>query len=244
MDISGIIQAIILGLGTGLALIVAIGAQNAFVLRQGLLGRHVGPVVAVCALSDAALIAAGICGMGGLVTAAPVAVVVLRYVGAAFLLCYGVMAARRALRPQALLPAEANDEKLPAEALAAQAPNAGNGPARMGSPGPGSTALATKTRVSGLAPALATILALTWLNPHVYLDTVVLLGSVANAQGGSLQWWFGAGEVLGSILWFCALGFGARLLRGFFARPASWRILDGGIAATMIALAVGLALGN
>lgn len=216
-------QAIVLGLGTGLALIVAIGAQNAFVLRQGLLGRHVATVVAVCALSDAVLIAAGIFGMGGLVTAAPAAVVVLRYVGAAFLLCYGAMAARRAFRPQALLAGD-------------------GGGTRDGGAAHESRSGAVRTK--GLAPAVATILALTWLNPHVYLDTVVLLGSVANGQGSGLQWWFGAGAVLGSILWFCSLGFGARLLRGFFARPGSWRILDGGIAATMIALAAGLALGT
>ncbi|WP_245413159.1 LysE/ArgO family amino acid transporter [Arthrobacter celericrescens] len=239
VEISGIIHAIVLGLGTGLALIVAIGAQNAFVLRQGLLGRHVAAVVAVCAVSDAALIAAGILGMGGLVTAAPAVVVALRYVGAAFLFCYGAMAARRAFRPQSLLPGEDDGDGRADGGL-----TAGTGPAGAGSAAPGSTALATKTRATGLAPALATILALTWLNPHVYLDTVVLLGSVANAQGEGLQWWFGAGAVLGSILWFCSLGFGARLLRGFFARPASWRILDGGIAVTMTALAAGLVLGN
>jgi L-lysine exporter family protein LysE/ArgO len=200
-----------LGLGTGLALIVAIGAQNAFVLRQGIRGEHIGAIVAVCAVSDAVLIAAGVLGTGALLTAAPAAVVVLRYVGAAFLVTYGVMAARRILKPQALMSAE---------------------------PGPSGAGR------SGLAAALATVMALTWLNPHVYLDTVLLLGSVANAQGPGLQWWFGAGAMLGSILWFCSLGFGAKLLRGFFARPASWRILDGGIAATMVGLGVGLALGS
>jgi L-lysine exporter family protein LysE/ArgO len=200
-----------LGLGTGLALIVAIGAQNAFVLRQGIRGEHIGAIVAVCAISDAVLIAAGVLGTGALLTAAPAAVVVLRYVGAAFLVTYGVMAARRILKPQALMSAE---------------------------PGPSGAGR------SGLAAALATVMALTWLNPHVYLDTVLLLGSVANAQGPGLQWWFGAGAMLGSILWFCSLGFGAKLLRGFFARPASWRILDGGIAATMVGLGVGLALGS
>ncbi|WP_426302286.1 LysE/ArgO family amino acid transporter [Arthrobacter sp. R-11] len=248
MEISGIIPAIVLGLGTGLALIVAIGAQNAFVLRQGLLGRHVAAVVAVCAVSDAVLIAAGIFGMGGLVTAAPAVVVALRYIGAAFLFCYGAMAARRAFRPQSLLPGQAGEEGLTEAGLADGDGSGGPGssaPASSGRSSPaGSSALATATRVKGLAPALATVLALTWLNPHVYLDTVVLLGSVANSQGDGLQWWFGAGAALGSILWFCSLGFGARLLRGFFARPASWRVLDGGIAVTMTALAAGLALGN
>ncbi|MGM7775638.1 LysE/ArgO family amino acid transporter [Arthrobacter sp. KNU-44] len=211
MNSHDVFHAAGLGLGTGLALIVAIGAQNAFVLRQGIRGEHVGAIVAVCAISDAVLIAAGVLGTGALLSAAPAAVVVLRYVGAAFLVTYGVMAARRILKPQALVSAE---------------------------PGPSGAGR------SGLAAALATVMALTWLNPHVYLDTVLLLGSVANAQGPGLQWWFGAGAMLGSILWFCSLGFGAKLLRGFFARPASWRILDGGIAVTMVGLGVGLALGS
>ncbi|WP_284752387.1 LysE/ArgO family amino acid transporter [Arthrobacter sp. efr-133-R2A-120] len=211
MNSPDVFHAAGLGLGTGLALIVAIGAQNAFVLRQGIRGEHIGPIVAVCAISDAVLIAAGVLGTGALLTAAPAAVVVLRYVGAAFLVTYGVMAARRILKPQALVSAE---------------------------PGPSGAGR------GGLGAALATVTALTWLNPHVYLDTVLLLGSVANAQGPGLQWWFGAGAMLGSILWFCSLGFGAKLLRGFFARPASWRILDGGIAVIMVGLGVGLALGS
>ncbi|MEZ2389476.1 LysE/ArgO family amino acid transporter [bacterium RCC_150] len=212
MNLPDTLEAVGLGLGTGLALIVAIGAQNAFVLRQGIRGEHVAAIVTVCALSDAVLIAAGVLGTGALFAAAPAAVVVLRYVGAAFLVTYGLMAARRILKPQALV--------------------SHSGPA---SRGPG-----TKS----LAAALATVLALTWLNPHVYLDTVVLLGSVANAQGAALQWWFGAGAMAGSILWFSALGFGAGLLRGFFARPVSWRIMDGAIAVTMVALGTGLALGS
>ncbi|WP_245953589.1 LysE/ArgO family amino acid transporter [Arthrobacter silvisoli] len=259
MEISAIIHSIVLGFGTGLALIVAIGAQNAFVLRQGLLGRHVGAVVAVCAGSDAVLIAAGILGMGGLVAAAPAVVVALRYIGAAFLLCYGAMAARRAFRPRSLLPREDSGDGLTARDGSAGSGSAASGSAGSGSVVSGSVVRATSgtgtsrtatiahtkgTHATDLSPALATILALTWLNPHVYLDTLVLLGSVAHAQGGDLQWWFGAGAALGSILWFCSLGFGARLLRGFFARPASWRLLDGGIALTMAGLAAGLALGN
>ncbi len=196
-------------MATGLALIVAIGAQNAFVLRQGIRGEHIVPVVAVCALSDAVLIAAGVLGTGALVTAAPAAVVVLRYVGAAFLVAYGAMAARRALRPQPLT----------SEASAT------DGGAKR-----------------GLAAAVTTVLTLTWLNPHVYLD-IALLGSIASAQGAQLQWWFGAGAMLGSIVWFSSLGFGARFLRGFFARPLSWRFLDGGIAVTMVALGAGLVFG-
>lgn len=197
-------------MATGLALIVAIGAQNAFVLRQGIRGEHVVPVVVVCALSDAVLIAAGVLGTGALITAAPTAVVVLRYVGAAFLVTYGIMAARRALRPQSLTTSK--------------------GPVNDGG------------AKRSLAAAVTTVLALTWLNPHVYLD-IALLGSIASAQGAQLQWWFGAGAMLGSIIWFSSLGFGARFLRGFFARPLAWRFLDGGIAVTMVALGTGLVLG-
>ncbi|MEO3939998.1 LysE family transporter [Paenarthrobacter nicotinovorans] len=210
MNYTHFLQSAGLGLATGLALIVAIGAQNAFVLRQGIRGEHIVPIVAVCALSDAVLIAAGVLGTGALITAAPAAVVVLRYVGAAFLVTYGVLAARRALRPQALTTSEGSRN---------------DGGAKRGA-----------------AAAVTTVLALTWLNPHVYLD-IALLGSIASAQGTPLQWWFGAGAMLGSILWFCSLGFGARFLRGFFARPRSWRFLDGGIAVTMVALGAGLALG-
>ncbi|MGF4045243.1 LysE/ArgO family amino acid transporter [Paenarthrobacter nitroguajacolicus] len=208
MNLTDFFHSAGLGMATGLALIVAIGAQNAFVLRQGIRGEHIVPVVAVCALSDAVLIAAGVLGTGALITAAPDAVVVLRYVGAAFLVTYGVMAARRALRPQSLKS---------------------EGPAHDGAK-------------RSLAAAVTTVLALTWLNPHVYLD-IALLGSIASAQGAQLQWWFGAGAMLGSIIWFASLGFGARYLHGFFARPLSWRFLDGGIAVTMVALGTGLALG-
>lgn len=198
-----------LGLATGLALIVAIGAQNAFVLRQGIRGEHIAAIVTICAVSDAVLIGAGVLGIGALIAAVPAAVVILRYVGAAFLVTYGIMAARRALNPQSLV-------------------------AEAGSP---------KTGRKGLAAAVTTVLALTWLNPHVYLD-IALLGSIASAQGAVQQWWFGAGAMLGSIIWFSSLGFGARFLRGFFSRPRSWQLLDGGIAVTMAALGVGLALGN
>ncbi|MFK0007075.1 LysE/ArgO family amino acid transporter [Paenarthrobacter sp. NPDC090520] len=208
MNTADIFNTAGLGLATGLALIVAIGAQNAFVLRQGIRGEHIGPIVAVCALSDAVLIAAGVLGIGALIAAAPAAVVILRFVGAAFLVTYGAMAARRALRSQALL--------------------AGDGSSYPGK--------------RGLAAAVTTMLALTWLNPHVYLD-IALLGSIASAQGTQLQWWFGIGAMVGSVLWFSALGFGARFLRGFFAKPLAWRFLDGGIAVTMTALGIGLALG-
>ena len=197
--------AAVSGMGLGLALIVAIGAQNAFVLRQGLRGEHVLVVVAVCALSDLALIAAGVAGTGALLDQAPAAVTVIRWAGAAFLLTYGALAARRALRPEGGLLAEA-------------------------------------TRPTPLLPTVLTASALTWLNPHVYLDTVVLLGSVAAAQG-DLRWHFGAGAAAGSLLWFSALGAGARLLRPVFARPTAWRVLDGAIAGVMMLLAIGLLRG-
>jgi|SRR6187402_2387852 len=192
------------GLGLGLSLIIAIGAQNAFVLRQGLRREHIVVVILICALSDAALIALGVGGAGALFTALPWLVEVVRWVGAAFLLLYGFLAARRAIRPAALDAADA-------------------------------------PRQTTLAAVIGTCLALTWLNPHVYLDTVVLLGSVASTHG-QLRWWFGAGAALGSILWFTTLGLGARLVAPLFARPAAWRVLDAIIAVVMVAIALSLVL--
>lgn len=193
------------GLGAGLALIVAIGAQNAFVLRQGIRGEHVGLVVLVCMLSDIVLIAAGILGIGAVITAVPAVVVVIRLAGAAFLLGYAALAAKRAFRPGAL--------------------TAG-----------GQQGGLTRKAV------LATALTLTWLNPHVYLDTVLLLGTLAN-QHEELRWWFGAGAALGSVVWFSALGYGARFLRPIFAKPGAWRVLDGLIAAVMLLLGLKMSLG-
>ena len=193
------------GLGFGLSLIIAIGAQNAFVLRQGLRREHVLPVVLICAVSDALLIALGVGGLGTLLQYVPWLLVVVRIGGAVFLITYGILAARRALRPAALI-AEDDGKTTP------------------------------------LWTAVATVLALTWLNPHVYLDTVVLLGSVAGTHGDE-RWLFGAGAIVASILWFTALGYGARFLRPLFARPIAWRVLDGIIAIVMIAIAVSLLLG-
>lgn len=197
--------AALAGLGLGLSLIVAIGAQNAFVLRQGIRREHIVPVIVICALSDAALIALGVGGAGILFDAVPWLITVARFAGAAFLLGYGILAARRAIRPAAM-----DDSAAPAP--------------------------------SSLGAVVATVLALTWLNPHVYLDTVVLLGSIANTHGDE-RWWFGAGAALGSVLWFSALGFGARMLAPLFARPAAWRILDGAIALVMLAIATSLVIG-
>ncbi|HEX3779166.1 MAG TPA: LysE family transporter [Pseudonocardiaceae bacterium] len=187
------------GLGTGLSLIVAIGAQNAFVLRQGIRREHVPVIVGICAVSDAILIAAGIAGIGALVRTWPLAIEVVTIIGGVFLVGYGLLAARRAVRPAHL-----------------DAPTGGVGSPRA---------------------AVLTCIALTWLNPHVYLDTVLLLGSVANSYGSD-RWLFGAGALVGSVLWFSGLGFGARLLGGLFARPLAWRVLDALIAITMITLGV------
>ena len=198
-------KPLLIGFATSISLIAAIGAQNACVLRQGIRNEHVLPVVLLCAASDLALILAGIAGMGALVTAHPTLATVARYGGAAFLIGYGLLAARRALRPAGLIPSDA-------------------APARLG-------------------PVLLTCLALTFLNPHVYLDTVVLLGTVANQQRDG-RWLFGAGAAIASAAWFFGLGFGARRLSGLFADPATWRILDGLIAVTMLALGITLALAS
>src|SRR5690348_6037307 len=163
------VLAALAGLGLGLSLIVAIGAQNAFVLRQGLLGEHVAAVVAICVASDAVLIVAGVAGAGAVLTAVPSLVELVRVAGACFLIGYAALAAKRALRPAAPVSLRPADD--------------------------------TATR-RGLLPVLVTCLALTWLNPHVYLDTVVLLGSVAAGRGGQ-RWWFAAGAVTASLLWFC-----------------------------------------
>jgi L-lysine exporter family protein LysE/ArgO len=195
------------GLGASLGLIVAIGAQNAFVLRQGIKREGVLPVVLVCLASDAILIFAGVAGIGALIQSAPALLVVIRWVGAAFLLTYAAFAAKRALRP-------------------------------------GILEAATSPRGMTAWTAVLTAAGITWLNPHVYLDTLVLLGSLANAQGSPGKWLFGIGAATGSALWFPLIGFGARGLRGFFAKPASWRILDGCVAVLMLGLAVVLASEN
>lgn len=199
------------GLGLGLSLIVAIGAQNVFVLRQGLRRDRVGLVVAICAASDAVLIAAGVSGLGLVVASAPWLVTGARVLGAAFLLTYGALAARRAVR---------GDESL----------DAAGAPVRRG----GGT--------GGAAAVALTTLALTWLNPHVYLDTVFLVGSIAAAHGDA-KWVFAAGAMLASVLWFAGLGYGARALGRWLARPRAWRWLDAGIAAVMLVIAVQLLRG-
>ncbi|MEV6660366.1 LysE/ArgO family amino acid transporter [Nocardia fluminea] len=205
MTASSAAFAALSGLGFGLSLIVAIGAQNAFVLRQGVRGQHVLPVIAVCAVSDIVLIGAGVAGFGTVVESFPAVLTVARYAGAAFLVGYALLAARRAFGSSALI----------ADAAGASV---------------------------AVGASVLTCLALTWLNPHVYLDTVVLLGSFASAYAAPDRWFLAAGAMLASVLWFLALGYGARRLGPLFARPIAWRVLDSLIAVIMLALALGLLL--
>jgi L-lysine exporter family protein LysE/ArgO len=190
------------GFATGLALIVAIGSQNAYILRQGIRREHVLPLVAFCALSDALLILAGIGGAGALIRGNLTLLLVTRYGGALFLGSYGALAARRAWR--------------------------------------GSQMQLTQSGGVTLATALAACFGFTFLNPHVYLDTVVLLGSIANQRPDPGRWVFGAGACAGSVVWFSALGFGARFLAPLFQTTTAWRVLDSVIALTMLALAASL----
>ncbi len=191
------------GLLTGLALIVAIGAQNAFVLRQGIRREHVGVVVLLCAVSDAVLILGGTAGIGALVSRFPLVLDVLRWGGALYLVWFALRSFASARRPSSLAPQQ---------------------PRSRGS-------------------VVATTLALTYLNPHVYLDTVVLLGSLANQHGPGARWVFAAGAVVGSVVWFAGLGFGARALSGVLDSPRTWRVVDVVIGLVMLALAVNLVRG-
>ena len=183
---------------TGLSLIIAIGAQNAFVLRQGLRRQHVLAVVLICAFSDAMLIALGILGLGAAINSLPWLIEVFRFGGAAYLLWFAYGAARRALKPAALAESEKKTDSLKATVL--------------------------------------TVLALTYLNPHVYIDTVLLLGSIANQF--EERWLFALGAMSGSFIWFFALGFGANWLGKYVKRPGFWRVLDGFIALVMLTIAV------
>lgn len=187
------------GFALGATLIIAIGAQNAFVLRQGLRREHVGAIVAFCAAADALLMAAGVAGIGRLLQALPGLARALTLGGAVFLAAYGLRALWRALHPQAL------------------AAGAGARPSRRA--------------------ALAQAAAFTLLNPHVYLDTVLLVGTVGQAQPAALRGAFVGGAAAASLAWFSALGYGARWLAPWFARPAAWRGLDAAVGLTMLGLA-------
>jgi len=194
-----VIEAGIAGLLAGLGLIVAIGAQNAWVLRQGLARQHVVEVVAICIAADVLLIAIGTAGLGAVVQAHPDVLTALKWAGAAYLFWFATKSFRSALERPPGLTAEA-------------------GQVSRGS-------------------VVATTLALTFLNPHVYLDTVLMLGNLA-IQRGELRWWFAGGAALGSVIWFSALGFGAHRLATPLSHPRTWVVLDLVIGAVMVILAV------
>ncbi len=206
------LSAFVAGLGIGASLIIAIGAQNAYVLRQGLARSHVFAVVAICVVCDWALISLGALGFGSLVRAVPVVTAVAAWGGALFLLGYGALAFRSAVRPKALVADE-------------NGPELGSGPAAR-------------------QAVIVATLAVSLLNPHVYLDTVVLLGSVAGQFAGVLRAWFTIGASVASLVWFSALGFGARTLAPVFEKPIAWRVLDGAIGAIMWWIAWGLVRGQ
>jgi L-lysine exporter family protein LysE/ArgO len=186
----------------GGSLILAIGAQNAFILRQGLLKQHVFILCLVCAASDALLIAAGVGGLGRIIDGHPEFVKWVTIGGALFLFAYAIFALQRALKPQAM-----------------QAATTGQG---------------------SLKAAMAQCLAFTFLNPHVYLDTVVLVGGISSRYIGQEKTAFAAGAMAASFIWFFSLGYGARLLQPVFAKPRAWQVLDLIIAAVMTMIAISL----
>lgn len=195
------------GLFLGAGLIIAIGAQNAHVLRMGLLRSHVGLTVATCIAIDMALIALGVAGMGVLVQSSPLLLAAARWGGAAFLLWYGLRSWRAVFTPGAL-QAKAGEQAMSAR------------------------------------QAFAAVCALSLLNPHVYLDTVVLLGAVGGAQRGGQRLHFALGAMTASAVWFTLLGYGATRLSPLFARPVAWKCIDALTGCTMLALAVSVASGR
>lgn len=194
--------ALLPGFLTGLSLIVAIGAQNAFVIRQGLLRSHVLLVVIVCSVSDALLIFLGTGGLGRIVKSSPEALTFIRWLGVAYLTWFGIRSLRSAFKVNQLLTS-GNPE-------------------------------ASWVRV------LATVLALTYLNPHVYLDTVIFVGSIAN-QFQSNRWFFAVGAAIASVLWFSLIGFGAQVASRLMSKPVFWRIFDSFVALVMFSIAISLA---
>lgn len=200
--ITPVLSAAISGFLLGASLIIAIGAQNAFILRQGLLRQHVFILCLICAASDALLIGAGVAGLGTLISQSPRLILVVTAGGALFLFTYAAIAFRRAIKPEVLQAAKIGETKL--------------------------------------WPAVAACLAFTFLNPHVYLDTVVLLGSLSAAYEGQACLAYGMGAAAASFVWFFGLGYGARLLEPVFARPAAWRVLD--LLIGLVMAAIGLSL--
>jgi len=197
---------ILKGMGMSAGLIMAIGSQNAHVLRMGLRKQHVGLTVMICIACEMLLILAGVAGIGGMINSQPVLLTIARWGGAAFLIWYGVRSLRAAASQQSLV-AEAGELSLTA----------------------GKAALA--------------VLGATLLNPHTYLDTVVLLGAIGGQQPGDGKYWFAVGAILNATIWFAALGFGARLLAPWFAKPMAWRVLDSLVGIVMLMLALNLMLG-
>ena len=197
--------AFIPGLLAGLSLIIAIGAQNAFVIRQGLTKKYVFLTVAICSVSDAMLIALGASGLGALIKSNTAVLEIVRWFGVSYLIWFGIKSVRSALKVQVLTAAGE----------------------------------ASGSRKS----VITTILALTFLNPHVYLDTVILLGSISN-QFGEDKWYFTAGAALGSVLWFTTIGYGAKSASRFMSKPIFWKILDSLIAVIMFSIAAFLAFYN
>ena len=194
--------AFIPGLLTGLSLIIAIGAQNAFVIRQGLTKKHVLLVVAICAISDALLILLGVAGLGALISGLPWLLEIIRWFGVAYLTWFGIRSIRSAFKTQTLD--------------------------------------ASGVQSSSAKSVVLSVLGFTFLNPHVYLDTVILLGSISN-QFGQDKWWFAFGAVVASFLWFSSIGFGAKAASRFMAKPVFWKVLDLVIAAVMFGIAILLA---
>lgn len=192
------------GFGLGASLIIAIGAQNAFILQQGLLRQHVLILCLICALSDALLILAGVAGLGALIEKSPTLLSAIRLGGAAFLFTYAWFALRRMLSPQSMAVRQSSK--------------------------------------SSLTTAITTCLAFTFLNPHVYLDTVLLVGSLSAQYKGLGRWFYTGGAMIASFVWFFGLGYGARLLVPLFDKPRSWQVLDGIIAFIMAAIGASLLL--
>lgn len=197
------VAAFLKGMGLGGSLIVAIGSQNAYLLKQALKREFVLSCIAVCVICDVVLIGMGVAGMGKLIVEAPALLFWIKIAGAGFLFWYGLRAARSALNPGVLKAEESNP-------------------------------------VGDRRAVIAAMLAFSLLNPHVYLDTVVLLGSIGGQQPGNGRLYFALGAMLASFLWFGGLGLGARYLTPIFARPRAWQILDGVIAVVMWALAISL----
>ncbi len=198
-------HAAIPGFFTGLSLIVAIGAQNAFLLRLGLARNHIFTAVAICAASDALLIALGIGGLGVVVEQSDLALEIVKWVGVTYLVLFALRSFWKARFPDALVPSEQTSRKLSA--------------------------------------VIAATLAFTFLNPHVYLDTVLLVGSIGN-QYGSDRWWFALGAAIASATWFISLGFGSRSLAPLMSRTSTWRVLDTAIGVIMLLIAARLIFGD